>query len=803
MIVSERSPVRAQSRTVEISSWALTVLLLTAASLTALADTDAAQGSTTQGTTAAGASDQLGEVVVTAEKRNSTVQSTPISITAFSGEQLQAQGITNVEAIAGQTPGISLRTSGPGQTEIEMRGLSSGGGSSPTVGFYLDETPLTPPAASLNGKVVIDPDLFDLNRVEVLRGPQGTLYGAGSMGGTIKLVSNAPNLNQFESNIEGILSHTDVSGTGLNNGVNAMFNLPLVNDKLALRVVVTDKHNDGWTDRIVVSPFPAATNPCAAYSAGTAVGCVRGNVLAAPQTDVIPNVNWDELHSGRMSLLAKPIDALSISALIMYQRITAGGYNEYDSPPGPTPVLAHYQPFNTPEPFSDTFRLGSLTISYDLGWATATSNTSYFDREEKQSQDVSEALNDDFGVFYGVNILAPIVFTEDDKSNQLSEEVRLASNGSERLSWLGGLFYSRFESIFHDTNQAAAFAPASVGGAAANPLGMVYDSYNPYHVDQYAVFGEGSYLFTPNWKMTLGLRWFDYSTHVDEEQQGNLTASGNDIPTVANYATSASGLNPKANIAWLPNEDLTLYASASKGFRPGGVNQPLPPFCQAQQETYGPDSIWDYEVGEKARFFDRSVTVNADFYYIRWSGVQQLINQACGYALTTSAGNAVSYGPELEVTVSPTRELTLSANGAYTTAHLTTVSPAASQVSTTPLESGTPILNIPKYTESTSLTYTRPVSPEYNFVFRASNSLVGPVTDTSFSFTRLPAYDLVAMRAGVRGDHLSGFLFVDNLTNKVAELSTNTTTFSWIVPSVTRVATNQPRTIGIDLSYRF
>jgi outer membrane receptor protein involved in Fe transport len=158
----------------------------------------------------------LEEIVVTAEKRTSTVQSTPISITAISGEQLAAQGLSTVEEVAAETPGVSMRTAGPGQTEFEMRGLASSGGVAPTVGFYLDETPLSPAAASLNGKVVIDPDSFDLNRVEVLRGPQGTLYGSGSMGGTIKLITNAPALGKFEGAVDASVSGTQ--GGGLNRG---------------------------------------------------------------------------------------------------------------------------------------------------------------------------------------------------------------------------------------------------------------------------------------------------------------------------------------------------------------------------------------------------------------------------------------------------------------------------------------------------------------------------------------------------------------------------------------------------------
>src|SRR6185437_3916351 len=157
-------------------------------------------------------SQDLQEIVVTAEKRDSTVQKTPISMTAISGADLQAQGVNGLTSVAQQVPGVSFKTSGPGQTEFEMRGLTSTGGESPTVGFYLNETALTPPAMAQNGKVVIDPNLFDLNRIEILRGPQGTLYGAGSMGGTIKLVTNQPDLQRFGVNAQAVLSDTDGGG---------------------------------------------------------------------------------------------------------------------------------------------------------------------------------------------------------------------------------------------------------------------------------------------------------------------------------------------------------------------------------------------------------------------------------------------------------------------------------------------------------------------------------------------------------------------------------------------------------------
>src|SRR5277367_5745621 len=195
----------------------------------------------------------LAEIVVTAERYTSTIQNTPISITALTGDQLNAAGITSLEDVIREVPGLSMRSSGPGLTELEARGLASNGGAAPTVGFYLDEIPLSPPAVSQSGKIVIDPDLYDLNRIEVLRGPQGTLYGSGSMGGTVKLVTNQPKLNTYEGSFQGTLSDTE-GGSG-NGGGSFMLNVP-VGDTLALRVVGTDNYRSGWLDRVVVSPFP-------------------------------------------------------------------------------------------------------------------------------------------------------------------------------------------------------------------------------------------------------------------------------------------------------------------------------------------------------------------------------------------------------------------------------------------------------------------------------------------------------------------------------------------------------------------
>src|ERR1700675_4769871 len=193
-------------------------------------------GGTAWAATATSTSEDTGleEITVTAERFNSTIQTTPISISALSGDQLTAAGLTRIEDIAHEIPGLSMRYAGPGLTEYEARGLASNGGAAPTVGFYLDEIPLSPPAVSQSGKVVIDPNLYDIERVEVLRGPQGTLYGSGSMGGTIKVITNQPKLDLFEGSVQGTVSNT--AGGAQNYGGNLMLNVPL-NDKLAARIV--------------------------------------------------------------------------------------------------------------------------------------------------------------------------------------------------------------------------------------------------------------------------------------------------------------------------------------------------------------------------------------------------------------------------------------------------------------------------------------------------------------------------------------------------------------------------------------
>src|ERR1700678_2901182 len=278
---------------------------------------------------------QLGEVTVTAEKQVGTEQDTPISMAVEPAEDLLNRGIVDVASLAVETPGVSLKSNGPGHTEFEMRGMTSSGGNSPTVGFYLDDVALTAPAGAQNGKVVLTPPLFDIDRTEVLRGPQGTLYGSGSMGGTFKLITNQPDLSAFQGSAQSTLSGTE--GGGFNHTDDLMLNIPVVQDKLAVRIVATEAYTSGWIDRIVLNPFPLVS----------ANGAVRGDVLDAPIQQQFPQSNSDQYDTLRGIILWKPNKRLSITLSGDYMGDNQAGISAFDAPPG---TQAHYEVFNIPEP---------------------------------------------------------------------------------------------------------------------------------------------------------------------------------------------------------------------------------------------------------------------------------------------------------------------------------------------------------------------------------------------------------------------------------------------------------------------
>jgi len=759
----------------------------------------------------------LAEIVVTAQKRNSTVQETPISITAVSGADLQDRGIGDVATLAAATPGVSLKSNGPGQTEIEMRGMTSSGGNSATVGFYLDDVPMTAPAGAQNGKVVIDPTLYDLNRIEVLRGPQGTLYGSGSMGGTVKLVTNQPNLTQTQGSFESLLSGTD--GGGFNHNDNFMFNLPLINDQLALRIVGSEAYTSGWIDRIVVNPFPLPTNG----------GATRGDVQAAPVQSVRSGSNAEHQYGMRVTMLWKPSDALSITPSIFYQRITQEGPSAFDSVPG---TEAHYQPFGVAEPYSDEIKVYSLNVTYNFSTFDVTSITAQWNRNSVQTQDGSENFNNPLSFvevnqpgtigYYLPGGTGPIQGTETDPSKQFSEEIRAASTGDGPLKWVGGLFYSNFQSVWNlysaVPNPAAFFDNGTLGPATTS---AIWNLVNPTKISQYAAFGEGTYSLTSHLKATVGLRYYAYDYSFHDNFAGWGSPLGGATPSIESVSQNHSGVNPKFNLAYEFDKDLMVYVTASKGYRPGGANQPLPttgalwapggvplstsPFKYPNgqwPQSYDPDTLWSYEVGEKARFFDRRLTIDASAYYEKWSNVQ-LLELPNDYLLNDNNGNAKIFGGEIEARGLLGAGFELGISGGYTHATLTpgihyTIVPADV------------LPDVPEFTGNVNLTYGHALSDKYMFTARVENTFVDRRLDLTFpagfptgELTPLPSYDLTNMRAGIRAESGWGVaLFANNVFNKQAYLE-NMTQLTLTNASFNRVITNQPLTVGVDLTYAF
>jgi iron complex outermembrane receptor protein len=783
----------------------------------------------------------LEEVVVTAEKFTSTVQNTPFSITALTGDQLNAAGITSVEDLIHDVPGLSMRSAGPGLTEYEARGLASNGGAAPTVGFYLDEIPLSPPALSQSGKVVIDPDLYDIDRIEVLRGPQGTLYGSGSMGGTVKLVTTQPKLGVWEGS--GQLDGSRTQGGSGNGSASFALNVPL-GDMFALRAVASDQYRSGWINEVTLDPFPLPTLAPGPVAGSSVRATSYGDLLAAPETNVIHDANTERLTNERVSLLFQPREGTNFTFFFMDQHMAMGGYDLLDSTPGntdsPGPIYdAHFEAFPIREPVHDDVQIFGFTAHIDVGFADVTSATSYFNREAWQTQDASTSIF--WSNFPGAPsppgyycaappagstcpaapapgsypALAPVPYSEVDPSHQFAQELRLTSHDVAGLHYVVGAFYSVLHSVWQE--QSASDAPIPFG----IPSGSYFTSWNPYRVIQTALFADGSYAITNQLKFATGLRWYEYNSDQHEESWGY--DAPNPVPgTVTLTQASDKGTNPRFNLSYEPNKDLNLYATASKGFRPGGANQiippsNLPPYCTPGTLQFKPDSVWNYEIGEKAKLFDNWLTINGDIYYIRWSGIQQVFTLVCGYQYYNNAGDGRSYGPELEVNAKLSPNWTLSLSGTYTDAKITDPTPAFQQYLSQQVAKAdgspqcpvtgsctAPILNVPKDTASAALIYSHPIFGDYQLTGRLDDSFVGTSYDVAYFYgLQLPSYSIANFRLILAHGPWSAHLYVNNLADKVALISSNNTSFQFNVPQLIRYSTNQPRTFGAQLNYAF
>lgn len=451
--------------------------------------------------------DTLEEVVVTAQKRAERLIDVPMSVAAVTGAEIEARGVSSLMDMQYSVPGLTMSEFGPGQGRLQLDGISTAGGSTglPTVGRYLDEMPITADGAGAE----LDLRLYDMERVEVLHGPQPTLYGEGSMGGTIHFVTASPDLKNFAGHVEGTWG--EVANSADSYGGYAMLNVPLIPDVLGVRLVAGYQDEGGWIDS---------------------------------RTTGQNNINETQIDTWRIKVLYQPTQALSVSLMVLGQSHDQANQN-YAALDRTTSAL-------TPQPNLEHYGLGNLVINYDLGFATLLSSTGYLNRKPEIAFDQSG---------YFVPLLGdPAITTAQELTwgfeNMFSQELRLASKSEGPFNYVVGAYYRdyRTEGLIH-------FATAP--GSLPFPL---YDDDSLSQSESWAVFGEVRYKFTDRFEALLGLRHFDDKRTYDDS--ANIFGQ----PSVVNASATFSSNNPRLNLSYKISPDGIVYANVAKGFRSGGFN---------------------------------------------------------------------------------------------------------------------------------------------------------------------------------------------------------------------------------------
>lgn len=721
-----------------------------------------------------------GDIIVTAQKRAANIQDVPLSIAAIDGESLENRRIQSTSDLARLTPGLAVSTSGPGQTQIIIRGISSTSGSQATTGYYLDEVPVSALSDNIEGST------FDLNRVEVLRGPQGTLYGSASMGGAVKYISNQPDDSRFEARGSATLSTT--AGSGANYEANGVINIPLAEGVAALRVMGFYKKEDGYIDRYAIDP---------------------NNYLAAdPNVAPEKNANSHRIWGVRAAVAITPTESLRITPSIYYQKLNTDGLFAFDDPPGSYQNLI--QTRSVAETREDEVQIYNLTATQDVGsdWQI-TSSLSYFDRTRFLFEDMAKVIFVSL-VFVDPAIqptVYPMGMTSKYRNKIFTQEVR-ANGNIGPIELVLGAYYQK-------------------SNARRNPKALIPDGYNetygtPFpgvtsfftadsrtYSEEYAGFGQAIWSVSDRLRITAGLRAFKVKERFNTVQEGLFFGA----VTETSGSSSSKGLTPKFAVDFNMTDDVLVYASAAKGFRAGGGITPVPQsLCAAElgalgyttaPTSYDPDSLWSYEAGIKSQFADKKVTLNASAYHIDWSRIQQTVGlPQCGFSFTANFGSSVSRGMEIESRFRLSDDLTVGANFGYTDTYLKETVPG------TPSQKGDRLLNVPKYNVSLSLDYSRPVSEGIVAFLGGSYSYVSDVlaeySRASLWQTR-PSYELVNLQMGVgrEDDRWRVAVFADNLFNEHATVGNAFSTTGVDLATTRALAVNRPRTVGVNVKGSF
>ena len=701
----------------------------------------------------------LEEVVVTALRRSQTLHDVPASVSVLDGNSLGAQGAQDYKDYLASVPGVNYSEVGYRGSRAVIRGVSDGFASTdPLTGFYIDEAPV-----SQTGAPTFDPNLYDVERVEVLKGPQGTLYGSGSMGGTVRVMMRKPRMNAFEGAAEG--TYGAIAHGGSLYRLDGVLNTPIVDDLAAFRLVGSYRDQDGFIDNIDPS--------------------------AAGREDI----NSVEKKNARGQLLVTPGARTSVLLSFMYQEEELGGSGYSDH------ALPRYQQSRTYlESGPSEASLSSLTVSHDFEYATLTSATNYLDRSTTQNVDATNSFRRIVGLLTGIPIGPEYglgVRTLEDYS-VFSEELRIQSSSDSALQWLAGAFYSEQSSKSNQT-----FDPSQAAPLAAQFSGpQLYQSRSDITTRQLAAFGELTYQFNERLSATTGVRAFEFKQRNRNDGAGLL--NGGTDPTTTTRARSSSE-TLKFLLDYKLTPDHHIYMQATEGFRGGGPNDEIPQsLCgedlallgySSMPSQYESDSLWNYEIGSKNILLDNRLTINGALYYIDWKDIQSSVAlPSCLFDFTTNGGEAVSKGAELEISVQPSSRWNVSAAVAYTDATITRAAPG------TGISDGDLLPLVSELSWALRTDYQFPVTAGLTGTVHADVSRVGSRWSQFASmspFSQLmPSYVMTNIRAGLAGDKWSAAVYATNLFDKYIVNYTASFAAPYDVLGL-------PRVIGVNVRYDF
>ena len=681
----------------------------------------------------------VNEVVVTATKRAVNVEKVPFTVTALGQADLKARGAQTVDQAINYVPGVNFTSNGSGGGAYTIRGVNTStfiAGTQSPVALYIDDINILDPFFP---KITPDLRLFDVNRVEVLEGPQGTLFGSGSLGGAIRVISNKPDSTRFQAETEDTVEGVD--GGGIGYDFNAMINAPLIRDKLALRVVGYYDQEPGWVDN-----------------------------TARKETDVNRAVS----EGGRVELKWTPTQDLTLvgSALFESDRPHDSPFSFYNN------KLYQWNGLVANTNYDRT-NIYSISAVYDLHWASLTSITTYADRFENIQADFSF----DAGALLGLFVPSPV--NDIGPSRTFSQEVRLASPDSGRFRWLiGGIYIDNHRDVLE---------PIPVPGSGAlfgAPSDIVSLSNEQVEIREEALFGEVSYDILPELTATAGVRAFEDRLIKFQQIGGTLNP-----PSSNHQNVGESQATPKFNLTYHVGPTSLIYVQAAEGYRIGQTN-PVPDDPISHEpipSASSPDQLWNYELGEKTTFFDGRLVVNAALYYIDWRNIQlNELTKPSGINFIGNAGDATIKGFELEVNARPIEPLEIGGSLSLDDARLVTVNPTAGATKGDRLPGSSPV------TVVAFAQYTYPLANDASLFARIDGRWVGKEFSNLMNATSLTFgnYSTVNLRGGINWSRYSATVFVSNAFNGDGK----TAAFQDLGQNV--AIRQRPVTIGLTLDAR-